>query len=133
MDDRNLERRARAYIQAIEGGAIGDELARFYHPDVVLHELPNRLNPAGSRRVLEEILKGAENGQRVMARQIYDIHTLTESGDRVILEFTWTGYANVPLGLTKAGDPIIAHIVQILEFEDGLIVRQRTYDCFEPF
>lgn len=129
----DLERKARAYIKAVEGGAVGEDLARFYHPDVVLHELPNRLNPAGGRRDLDGVLQGAEAGQRVMARQIYDVHTVTEMGDRVVLEFTWTGYANVPLGLTKAGEPIIAHICQVLEFEDGLIVRQRTYDCYEPF
>jgi ketosteroid isomerase-like protein len=129
----SLERRARTYIQAVEGGATGDELASFYHPDVVQHEMPNRLNPAGVRRDLAAILKAAESGQKVMARQIYDIHTVTETGDRVVLEFTWTGYANVPLGLTKAGDPIKAHIVQVLEFEDNRIVRQRTYDCFEAF
>ena len=41
----SLERKARAYIAAVEGGATGDELAAFYHPDVVQHEFPNRLVP----------------------------------------------------------------------------------------
>jgi ketosteroid isomerase-like protein len=129
----SLERRTRAYLQAVEGGAVGEELARFYHPDVTQVEFPNRLNPAGVQRGLDDILAGADAGQRLMARQIYDIHTLTEAGDRVIVELTWTGFLTQPVGLTKAGEPMRARICQVIEFEDGLIIRQRTYDCFEPF
>lgn len=129
----SLERSVRAYIAAVEGGAVGEELAAFYHPDVVQHELPNRLVPAGVRRSLDEILAGAESGQRLMERQIFDIHTLTEVGDRVILEMTWTGYLNVPFGSLRAGETIRAHFCQVIEYEDGLIIRQRNYDCFEPF
>lgn len=128
-----LERRARAYIAAVEGGAIGEELAAFYHPDVLQEEFPNRLNPLMMRRSLSEILEAAERGARLMTRQMYDIHTITEAGDRVVVEFGWTGYANMPVGLTRAGEPLRASIVQVLEFEDGLIIRQRTYDCFDPF
>lgn len=129
----SLERRARAYIQALEGGAVGDDLAAFYHPDILQEEFPNRLNPSFVRRTLGDILEAAERGARLMTRQIFDIQTFTEAGDRVILEMTWTGYANMPVGLTRAGEPLRAHIAQILEYEDGLIIRQRTYDCFEPF
>jgi ketosteroid isomerase-like protein len=133
MSPEVLERLARAYIAAVEGGATGDDLSRFYHPDVVQHEAPNRLNPAGAQRGLSEILEGAEAGVRLMARQIYDIHTVTTAGDRVVLEFTWTGYVARPVGMTKPGEPMRSHICQVIEFEDGLIIRQRTYDCFEPF
>jgi ketosteroid isomerase-like protein len=133
MSPEALERQARAYIAAVEGGATGDDLARFYHADVVQHEAPNRLNPAGAQRGLADILTGAEAGARIMARQIYDIHTVTTSGDRVVLEFSWTGYLSRPVGMTKSGEPMRAHICQVIEFEDGLIIRQRTYDCFEPF
>lgn len=129
----SLERRVRAYIQAVEGGAIGDELAAFYHPDVLQVEFPNRLNPSLVRRGLPEILAAAERGARLMTRQIFDIRTLTEAGDRVVLELEWTGYADMTIGLTRPGEPLRAHIAQVLEYEDGLIIRQRTYDCFEPF
>jgi len=133
MSPEALERQARAYIAAVEGGATGEDLARFYHPDVVQHEAPNRLNPVGAERVLGDILEVAEAGARLMARQIYDIHTVTMAGDRVVLEVSWTGYPARPVGMTKPGEPVQAHICQVLEFEDGLIIRQRTYDCFEPF
>ena len=32
-----------------------------------------------------------------------------------------------------ADESMRARICQIIEYEDGLIIRQRNYDCFEPF
>jgi len=129
----SLERKARAYISAVEGGATGDELAAFYHPDVIQQEFPNRLIPHGAQRELTDILAGAESGARLMERQIYDIHTVTEVGDRVILEYTWRGYPRTPVGSVRPGEAMSARICQVIEYEDGLIIRQRNYDCFDPF
>ena len=42
----------RRYLAALEAGAIGDDLARFYTDDVVQEEFPNRLMPQGARRDL---------------------------------------------------------------------------------
>ncbi len=129
----SLERKVRAYIAAVEGGAVGEDLAAFYHPDVVQYEFPNRLVPNGAQRELDDILRGAESGSKLMDRQIYDIHTVTELGDRVILEYTWTGYPRTPVGSVRPGEAMRARICQVIEYEDGLIIRQRNYDCFEPF
>ena len=129
----SLERKARAYVAAVEGGAVGEELAAFYHPDAIQLEFPNRIVPAGAQRELADILAGAEAGQRLMERQIYDIQTVTEVGDRVILEYTWTGYPRTIVGTVRPGEAITAHICQVIEYEDGLIIRQRNYDCFDPF
>lgn len=129
----SLERKVRAYIAAVEGGAVGADLAAFYHPDAIQYEFPNRLMPNGVQRELGDILRGAESGAKLMDRQIYDVHTVTELGDRVILEYTWTGYPRTPVGSVRPGEAMRARICQVIEFEDGLIIRQRNYDCFEPF
>jgi ketosteroid isomerase-like protein len=129
----SLERRARAYVAAVEGGAAGEELAAFYHADAVQQEFPNRLAPSGVQRDLSEILRSAEAGQKLMERQIFDIHTVTEVGDRVIVEYTWRGGPRTPVGTVRAGEAMSARICQVIEYEDGLIIRQRNYDCFEPF
>jgi ketosteroid isomerase-like protein len=129
----SLERKVRAYIAAVEAGATGDELAAFYHPDVIQDEYPNRLIPAGARRELADILAGALSGQKLMERQIFEIHTLTEAGDRVILEISWTGWPRRPVGSVRPGEAMRARFAQVIEYEDGLIIRQRNYDCFDPF
>jgi hypothetical protein len=41
------------YLAALEAGVVGDELARFFVPDALQIELPNRLNPKGQRSCFE--------------------------------------------------------------------------------
>lgn len=129
----SLERKARAYFGALEGGATGDDLAAFFHPDVVQHTYASRLSPSGAQRELGDILRAAEAGVSLMERQIYDVHTVTEVGDRVVVEYTLTAYPREPLGSVRPGETIRARVCQVLEFEDGLIIRQRSYECFDPF
>jgi hypothetical protein len=50
---------AREYLRAIEPGATGDAMARFFDSEVVLEEFPSRLTPQGARRNLSDILAGA--------------------------------------------------------------------------
>lgn len=123
--------RTRAYFSALEAGATGASLATFYAPDVVQEEFPNRLNPSGARRDLAEILQGAERGQQLMAAQRYDILNLVAEGERVAVEFRWTGTLAVSVGSLTAGDELRGRCACFLEFRDGRIYRQRNYDCFE--
>lgn len=54
---------AQDYIRAIEGGATGAALARFFTPDVVIQEMPNRIAPRGSTSDLTKALQSAERGK----------------------------------------------------------------------
>ena len=124
---------ARSYLEAIERGATGDELADFFTDDVVQEEFPNRLTPQGARRGLAEILEGAERGQKVMRKQRFELlHALAE-GDHVALEVRWTGTLAIPLGSLPAGGEMRARFGVFLDFRDGRIHRQRNYDCFDPW
>ncbi|MEZ5938473.1 MAG: nuclear transport factor 2 family protein [Hyphomonadaceae bacterium] len=126
------ERTLRALLAAIEAGASRDDIAVFYHPEALMEVFPNRMSPAGARMDLAGILQSSESGQKLMARQRFDVRTVTELGDRLVAEFKWTGELAMPLGLMGAGERLSAQIVQVLEFEDGRIIRQRTYDCYDP-
>jgi ketosteroid isomerase-like protein len=124
---------ARSYLEAIERGAVGDELAAFFTADVVQEEFPNRLVPAGARRGLAEILEGAERGRKVMCSQRFELLHAVEDGDRVALEVQWTGTLAVPLGTLPAGGEMRARFAVFLEFSGDRIRRQRNYDCFDPW
>ena len=124
---------AKRYLAAIEQGATGDALATFFAPDVVQEEFPNRLTPSGSRRGLAEMLEGAVLGQQATSAQRYEIVHAVASGDDVVLEVQWSATLRVPLGSIQAGGEMRARFAVFLEFRDGMIVRQRNYDCFEPF
>jgi ketosteroid isomerase-like protein len=124
---------ARRYLQALERGDTGEDLSRFFAPDVVLEEFPNRLTPLGKRRDLDEALEGAERGKRAMSRQIYKIKQEIVDYDRVALEVEWVGTLAVPFGSIPAGGQIKAFFAVFLEFREGKIARQRNYDCFEAW
>lgn len=127
------EQLVRRYLEALERGATGEELAAFFTPDVEHEELPNRLVPSGARRDLAGLLEAAERGQQVMSRQRYELLQVIAQGDRVSAEVVWTGTLSVPLGSIPEGGDLRARFAIFLELREGKIARQRNYDCFDPF
>jgi ketosteroid isomerase-like protein len=132
FDPENLDR-ARKYLEAIEAGATGDELGRFFTPDVVQEEFPNRFVPQGARRDLLAILDAAARGRAAMSSQSYRILHAVGDGDELALEVEWVGTLAVPIGPLPAGGTMRARFAVFLEFRDGKIAAQRNYDCFEPW
>src|SRR5580700_1931501 len=124
---------ARNYLQAIERGAMGEALARFFTSDVVHELFPNKLAPQGGRSGLAQMLAAAERGQQVLSSQHYEIQHEMESGNRVALEVLWTGTLAMPVAGLPPGAQMRAHFAVFLEFRDGKIAVQRNYDCFEPW
>ena len=123
----------RSYLAALESGATGAALARFYTDDVIQEEFPNRLAPDGARRDLAALLLGAERGQKVMRQQTFELLGAVESGDSVALELRWTGTLAVPIGTIPAGGQMRARFAMFLELRGDKIARQRNYDCFDPW
>jgi ketosteroid isomerase-like protein len=78
-------------------------------------------------------MEAAERGRRVLRSQRYEVATALANGDEVALEVRWIGTLTVPVGKLAAGDPMVAHFGVFLTFREGLITRQRNYDCFDPF
>ena len=124
---------ARDYLRAIEQGATGDALARFFTSDVVHELFPNKLAAQGGRSSLAQMLAAAEKGQQVLSSQHYEIQHEMESGNRVALEVLWTGTLALPVAGLQQGAQMRAHFAVFLEFRDGKIAAQRNYDCFDPW
>lgn len=122
----------RNYLAALEAG---DETAVFacFHPKIEQIEWPNALVKTGATRDLAHLKASFAKGKTVIDGQRYDIKKLFGAGDEVAFEAVWTGVLQVPLRSLKAGDTMTAYIASFLTFRDGLIVSQRSYDCFEPF
>src|SRR5215472_15436003 len=124
---------AREYIRAIESGATGDALARFFTPDVVITEMPNQVATRGSESDLAKALEADKRGQRRFKRQTYKITNIFGDGDRVTLEMDWIGITAIQIQNLPPDSEIRDHAAIFLEFRDGRISRQHTYDCFEPW
>ena len=123
----------RRYLEALENGAEGGELAEFFSKDVVQEEFPNRLSPIGAHRNLDGILEAARKGKRVLRAQKFEILNSIVDGDRVALEVFWSGYLAQPVDTLPADSEMRAHFSMWLEFKDGKIFRQHNYDCFDPW
>src|ERR1041385_2914200 len=121
------------YIAAIEAGATGETLAAFFTPDVVITEMPNRLNPAGALSELPAILAAAERGQMLMKDQRYEVRSAIGHEEHGAVELEWSGTIAVPGGPMARGTRMRGHVAVFLEFRDGKIAAQRHYDCYDPF
>jgi ketosteroid isomerase-like protein len=69
----------------------------------------------------------------VLQKEKYDIVKSYTIGNTVIIEAVWTGTLAIPLGNIPIGGEMKAYFAQFYEFQDGKIIKQRNYDCFEPF
>ena len=126
---RNLEI-ARRYLAAVEKQ--DDSLFDYLATDVEQIEYPNRFAPEGATRDLAGLREASVRGAAVMQSQRYEVLTAIASGNDVALEVVWTGVLAVPVASLAAGDEMRAHFGVFLTFRDGLIIRQRNYDCFDP-
>jgi predicted ester cyclase len=108
-------------------------LGAFFAPGVEFIIFPNLLLPKGDRHELAGALEGAERGRKLTAGQKYLITHEMAEGEQVALEVEWTGTVAVPFGTLPAGSQMKAYCAMFLEFQEGKIVGQRNYDCFEKW
>src|SRR5690606_29868818 len=85
----------RAYLRAIETMDV-DAGDRFFHPEIVVTEHPNKLNPAGKTYDRAALREAGERGKTLLASQRYEIRGLIANGDRVCAQTEW-------IGVTKTG------------------------------
>ena len=133
MTSENRAAVARNYIETVATASSGDEVAAFFAPDAVMHELPNRIAPRGRRRTLADLRAAFGVGKRLMRSQRYDVVRIIEMGDEVAAEVEWTGTLAEPFQELPAGFEMKAYCGMFLTFRDGKIVSQRNYDCYPPF
>jgi ketosteroid isomerase-like protein len=133
MASEDLVERAKAFLAAIAAGEALEVVSSFYAPDVVQEEFPNRLVPNGARRDLAALQAAHSKGRQVISGQSFEVVNAVATGNCVAIEAIWTGTLAIGLGSLKPGGKMRAGFAQFFEFRDGLIVRQRNYDCFEPW
>ena len=60
----------RRYLEALQEGVVGDELAAFFAEDAIQEELPNRLNPHGGKSDLAIFIELRDG--RIFRQRNYD-------------------------------------------------------------
>jgi ketosteroid isomerase-like protein len=122
----------RDYLMSIQTGSTGN-IERYFTPDALQTELPNRLNPNGGQSDLAAMIRRGEQGAKVLRGQTFEVRSAVARGDHVAVEAYWEGILAVPVGTLQAGNVMKAHFAMFFEFANGRISRQRNYDCFEPW
>ena len=122
-----------SYLKALERFAPPEELQPFFADNVVMTELPNRLVPTGQVRRKAELLKASTKAPKVLAEQRYDVRSVLAQGDTVVVDVDWSATIRVPLSQTPVGGRLNARIAMFLRLDDGRIVEQTNFDCYQPF
>jgi ketosteroid isomerase-like protein len=120
------------YLKSIENGDFA-HIAELFDPSAVVQQLPNRIYPSGSSSGLPQMAEAFEKGRNLFSTQTYEIKSCIVQDDRIAIEVLWTGKLAVGLGNLAAGSVMRAYSAMFFEFQDGKIVTQRNYDCFEPW
>jgi ketosteroid isomerase-like protein len=121
---------ARRLFAAIE---IGDEatLRSIYAEKAVQIEHPNRLKPKGDRRGVDKMLSDLKRGKAILREERYEVEEAVAAGDLVAVRVRWTGVLAVPVAALAPGDSMVCESGIFLRFEQGRVVEQHNYDCFE--
>jgi len=121
--------RARNYIDALNARADAEAIASFYTSDAVQEELPNRWTPGGAHRNLEGIKRARQRGLIATTSERYELTGATGGGSQVALELVWSGHAFEGASVIPQGRRLEARFALFLTYRDGLIVRERRYQC----
>jgi FMN-dependent NADH-azoreductase len=129
----NLTQIAEEFIKTLQNRNSADEIIQFYHEDIEQIEFPNTVTKNKAIRNLEDLKLASERGKKVMQKEELEIIKSYTFGNTVIIEALWIGTLAVPIGNIPIGGQMKAYFAQFYEFKNGKIIKQRNYDCFEPF
>jgi len=133
VPDVNILEVAKQYLSRLSDGAEPEELDSFFAPDVVQEEFPNRLLPNGAARNLQAMKDARARGRALLKAERFELVNAVAGDGKVAMEVIWTGTVRDAVGPFAAGQALRARFALFMEFRDGRIVRQRNYDCFDPW
>ena len=72
-------------------------------------------------------------GLALLKAERFELVNAVAADDQVAMEVIWTGTVRDAAGPSAAGHALRARFALFMEVRDGRIVRQRNYDCFDPW
>ena len=133
MPDVDILEVAKQYLSRLSDGAGPEELDSFFAPDAIQEEFPNRLRPNGAAGNLPAMKEARARGLALLKAERFELVNAVAGDDQVAMEVIWTGTVRDAAGPFAPGQALRARFALFMEFRDGRIVRQRNYDCFDPW
>jgi len=106
----------REYLAALANGETGEALGRFFTPDALQIEWPDRLNPKGGQSDLATMMKRSEQGKHLLVKQTYQITSEVVSQAKAAVEAEWRAMLAVPLGFTsgrRGNEGVFCHVFHV--------------------
>ena len=126
------EQLVRDLLRAITDNAPAEVISTYWHNEAEQIELPSLMRPRGHTRKLAEMLEGYRAGAGLLLWQQYDVDNVVDNGEQVAVQLRWTATTAVDAGALPAGTELVAHVAIFYAFRDGKVLRQSSYDCYEP-
>ena len=134
MSDNNLAELTRRYFD-VRNDPHGTtaQLSQFLSPEVSWQEMPNSFfAPEGRNYRFQETLEDFQVAQKYLHSQQYTINQMGVQGETVALQATWQGTVAVAMGPFGVGDRLTCQVAIFLTFQDGKVLRQVEYPCYQP-
>lgn len=104
------------------------------HPNVEQVEFPNLLNRTMQRRSFVEILENLRAGRELLVAPHFELQRAHQCPDgSIVVEAHWHATLANDIGPLVRGQQLAAQFCMVFELEEGRIIKQRTYNCFDPF
>ena len=103
------------------------------HPDIVQTEYPDLVTGfLIKERGFDKMMEGVLVGKSMMKTNTFElVNTFVDASKQTIIqELIWRGELSITAGPFVAGQVLTAYVNCITEFKDGLIIKQRNYDCY---
>ncbi|PJJ48318.1 nuclear transport factor 2 family protein [Hymenobacter chitinivorans] len=108
--------------------------AEVLHPDVEQVEFPNLLNRSIQRRSFAEILDNIRAGRELLVNPHFELQRAHHCPDgSVVVEAYWRATLTSDIGPLVRGQQLAAQFCMVFELVENKIIKQRTYNCFDPF
>ena len=82
---------------------------------------------------LNQILERLEKSKRLLKAQNYELVDAFVSKDTVALQISWSGVVSISVSTLSVGQTMRGHFAMFLQFQNGQIIRQTNYNCFDDF
>ena len=95
-------------------------------------EHPNLVAPTGRMRDRAAAVAASGHARRLLSSNRFAVREHVVAGERVVTRVGWTGVLAIDAGTWPAGTEMRAECCMVFTVRDGRILRQETYDCYEP-
>ncbi len=124
---------ARNYLAALSSRSSTKAVDVFLAKDLVRVEYPHRFLDRATSSSAEGMLGPRARASGTFATEDFELMGATGGGSQVAMEIAWSGRVGKHAPPLVEGQELAARLAVFLKFDDGRIVREHVYACFEPW